>query len=316
MREGILYSIIIPYFNSSRYIDELIESIPISPEFEIIIVDDKSTDDETVYLKDSISRYSSHNIDYFYNDQIKSAGTCRNIGIEHASGKWVIFADADDYFTENFSPLLNKWKDADEDVIYFSPTSYNREEGRIGTRHIIYTSRIKDYIETPRRRTELALKSDCVVPWSKIIKRDFIERHGFRFDQVIASNDVMFSLRVAFSDVKIRCVDECMYCVTNNPRSLMYQCDRKSLDSRLNVYIEQYKFLKEKLTPVEFDSLHMYGTAMLKRYYFAKQDVKCLFWVYWRLNKNGIKLFSFRLFNFKSVRKSVYMILCNPFYKK
>lgn len=88
------YSIIIPHFNDFKSLERLLNSIPSRDDIEIIVIDDKSTDE---YDLDSIKSKC-----IFLNNEtpIKSAGTCRNIGLKIAKGKWLLFADSDDVFFE------------------------------------------------------------------------------------------------------------------------------------------------------------------------------------------------------------------------
>lgn len=46
--------------------------------------------------------YKDTNVEIYHNSKKKGAGTCRNIGLERARGKWLLFADSDDLFLDNF----------------------------------------------------------------------------------------------------------------------------------------------------------------------------------------------------------------------
>lgn len=300
----IKYSIIIPFFNSSKCIEELLNSIPSRPEYEILVVDDKSDQNEAEELKRIISIRKDQNVTYYLNDRKKSAGTCRNIGVENAKGKWLIFADSDDYFTESAHDVFEKWYGDEADLIYFVPTSYVRKEDVVGDRHVNYEKWVKDYIDCNSRKNEIALKTNFVVPWSKMIKREVVVQNGILFDEVRASNDVMFSLQVAFSSQSFRCSTECIYCVTKNPGSLMYRIDRDVLDARLHVYIRQYAFLKRSLPADEFAALKMRGTSMLRKYILAKQPVTVVMGVFITLIKNHVKVFDLRIINLKWWKKA------------
>ena len=78
-------SVIIPCYNSAKYLGEAIESVLTQswPDFEIIIIDDGSTCDPRVH--------------YIYQEN-KGLSGARNTGIRHSSGKYVAFLDADDVF--------------------------------------------------------------------------------------------------------------------------------------------------------------------------------------------------------------------------
>lgn len=316
MQENVKYSVIIPFYNSSRYSNELINSIPALPEFEIIFVDDKSTKEESERLKKIIRKHRNHYIKYLYNNDKKNAGTCRNIGLEHATGKWLIFADSDDYFTDSFHSAVDAWYESNADIIYFRPTSFIRDKNAIGTRHKVYSKLVEAYIFNPTRKAELDIKTNFVVPWSKMIRREYVKKNQIKFDQVRASNDVMFSIKAAFWTSHIQCAEDCIYCVTTNQDSLMYKADRAILDARLDVYICQYNFLKSELVSEEFKTLHMFGTSMLKRYYFAKQNVLTILWVFFKLVKNRVKVFDTNKLHVKAMKKSFRKMKDNEFYRE
>ena len=90
-----LVSIITPSYNTSRFIGETIESVIAQtyPNWEMIIVDDCSTDntDEVVkpYLADS-------RIHYLKNPKNSGAAVSRNYALREAKGRWIAFLDSDD----------------------------------------------------------------------------------------------------------------------------------------------------------------------------------------------------------------------------
>ncbi len=90
-------SIIIPCFNASKFIEETLDSVlnQTFKEWEVIIVDDGSTDDTEVI----VSKYLESNLHIYYRkrERLPKGGcTCRNIGVELARGSYIIFLDADD----------------------------------------------------------------------------------------------------------------------------------------------------------------------------------------------------------------------------
>lgn len=97
-----IISIIIPTYNRASLIRETLDSIKAqtSPHWECIVVDDGSSDNtESVVAGYSAgdSRFSFYKRDR----EPKGAPTCRNIGLQHAKGEWVIFLDSDDLLTQN-----------------------------------------------------------------------------------------------------------------------------------------------------------------------------------------------------------------------
>ena len=101
----------------------------------------------------------------------KGAGYARNLGLELARGKWLIFADADDFFMPCFNEVLDKYKDDENDIIYFKVTSIDINTQQPATRHkhIIY------FLEEIQKTKEWDLIYLLREPIGKFFKRNIIE---------------------------------------------------------------------------------------------------------------------------------------------
>lgn len=90
-----LVSIIMPSYNTGRFISETIESVLAQTysNWELIIVDDCSTDNTDEAVKDYLS---DDRIYYIKNDQNSGAAVSRNRALREAKGKWIAFLDSDD----------------------------------------------------------------------------------------------------------------------------------------------------------------------------------------------------------------------------
>ncbi|MGV3631024.1 MAG: glycosyltransferase family 2 protein [Bacteroidota bacterium] len=92
------FSVIIPTYNRENYILATLDSVfaQTFQDFEIVIVDNCSTDNTVAILEE---RFSSHpQIRLVKNAQNLERSRARNVGIEHASGDFVTFLDSDDFF--------------------------------------------------------------------------------------------------------------------------------------------------------------------------------------------------------------------------
>ena len=101
MREAAFVSIITPSFNSSKFINETIESVQAQSftDWEMIIIDDASTDESVKVIESySISDSRIKLIKLFNN---VGAGEARNKGLEVAAGKYIAFLDSDDRWSFN-----------------------------------------------------------------------------------------------------------------------------------------------------------------------------------------------------------------------
>ena len=86
-------SVIIPVYNSSKWIEKTIESVLCQTygDLETVIVDDGSTDDTAEIVK----KYKNRAVRYFYQKN-KGVSAARNKGIEVAGGKYIALLDHDD----------------------------------------------------------------------------------------------------------------------------------------------------------------------------------------------------------------------------
>lgn len=91
-------SVIIPNFNRQLLIQRAIESVNQQhyPNLEIIIVDDKSTDQSVSIIRDL--QKQQDNLSLFVVEENSGANACRSIGVEKARGEYIAFLDSDDYF--------------------------------------------------------------------------------------------------------------------------------------------------------------------------------------------------------------------------
>ncbi|PWJ40911.1 glycosyltransferase family 2 protein [Sediminitomix flava] len=92
-----LVSVITPFFNRAEYIEETIQSVLAQSysNWEHLWIDDGSND-ESIHIVKKYSKKDTR-IKYFKRNRLpKNANTCRNIGLENAKGKYVIFLDSDD----------------------------------------------------------------------------------------------------------------------------------------------------------------------------------------------------------------------------
>lgn len=201
-----------------------------------------------------------------YNTLSKGAGVCRNIGIKKAVGKWIIFADADDYFLPNMYLIMEKYINKIEDIIYFSPTSRDEKTKIESFRHLHHKKLIKEYLKN--------FDKDLLVyslpePWSKMIKRELIEKNKIYFSEVEVGNDKFFSVKAGYFSKKILVVEEIIYCVTYSKNSLTSNENKERLKIRLNESFKINDFMKK----MKIKKKNEYPVIILL-YKLSKYDLK------------------------------------------
>ena len=102
-----MLSIIVPHFNSPALLQRLLDSIPNQENVEVLVIDDLSNSHLKEYYECK-DRNSDRNVIFLNNTvQNKGAGGARNVGLAHAKGKWLLFADSDDYFVDGFIDTIS-----------------------------------------------------------------------------------------------------------------------------------------------------------------------------------------------------------------
>ncbi|GLQ75303.1 glycosyltransferase family A protein [Vibrio penaeicida] len=263
--ETIKYSVIVPHYNSQQALEILLESIPDRHDVEIIVVDDNSHQPLNIQ-----KQFKNAKLLTKVNDSgVKGAGAARNIALDIATGHWAVFADSDDYFTKQAFDSMDQETADDIDVVFFSPTSIYLHNNQLSNRHIEYEKLISDYLNNG----DLSIRYKFYVPWSKVIKMSLIKESNIRFDEVIASNDLMFSLRVGVNLRTFSVSKSTVYCVTSGQGSLTKQFNSAVMTSRLLIELKRNEYccehgLKEYRNSVIFVLLkykRVLNGAMIKR---------------------------------------------------
>ena len=147
---NIIYSLIIPHRDCPKLLERCLYSVPSRKDLEIIVVDDNSTQNPIDFEK--YPNLNRKDTTYIYEKSHKYAGNARNRGMAIAKGKWILFADADDFY--NYSINDNSLNSEDYSVS-------NRGNNRLN-------KFIDHYKEDPVKYGNL-LKYQCGEPWSKLI---------------------------------------------------------------------------------------------------------------------------------------------------
>lgn len=198
-------SVIIPVYNSSGYLNRTIHCLQeqFFKKFEVIFVDDFSIDDSVSIIQQYMNE--DKRIKLIQNHTHRSAGFCRNCGLEIATGEYVIFLDSDDYYYPNLLEIAyQRAKQENADVAVFG-------------RELVDMRVPVDKYEIPLIRCDSygnrvvygdsAVVGDYIsvslVPWNKLVRRQFIIDNDIHFQDLVSNNDVYYSVAVMISAEKI-----------------------------------------------------------------------------------------------------------------
>lgn len=225
------YSFIIPHKNTPELLKRCVNSIPERKDIQIIVVDDNSDKDK----KPNLQREGLE-IVLLDNVQSNGAGHARNVGLEHAKGQWLLFADSDDYYKEGFLKILDHYKDSEIDVLYYS---YEYRDGITGKLlpDLPYKDFYVSYDGTPNSIAQI--KYRVKVPWNKMVSRKFVVKKHIQFEESLNGNDIFFSLCVGYYSNNNYVDKEPVYVYLKNENSLV---NSKKKETHIYICKIRHKF--------------------------------------------------------------------------
>lgn len=211
MQQEVTVSVIVPVYNCEKYLRQFMDSIvgQTLREIEIICVDDGSTDGSLALLRDYAARDSRITV---LSQENRGAGSARNAGLDKAKGKYIYFADPDDWCERT---LLEKCRESAEqagsDFVAFGRDIYDEGENKtVKTEHVPATLVAMGSF-SPENICDSLFRSFGCAPWNKLYSHDFIRRHGLRFQELPCNNDAFFTNASYLLAEKISVLPDVLY---------------------------------------------------------------------------------------------------------
>lgn len=196
------FSIIIPIYNGlSHDLSICLDSIwnqPIETSlYEVICVDDCSTDDTRSWLKEEQKKHN--NLIVIENEENLRQGGARNNGVEQARGKYIMFIDQDDYYHyDGIKRVYDVLQDRDLDILIndsaYEYKGHYTEKLQLNFKYK-YECFGKDFIY---------YNGWPVAPWRFVIKREYYNEYNFVFEGKCRIEDIDWSLKVLFYAKKVQ----------------------------------------------------------------------------------------------------------------
>lgn len=186
-------SVVIPVYNAEKYIKECIDSIlkQSFTDFEVILVDDGSTDKSSVICR----KYSQADarVRYFYQENA-GVSAARNRGLELARGEFISFVDSDDYL--ELSTLKTLFQAINEGGYDIACCSYRR----IDSLNTVYPYILPNvFAASVEHLAKICYENYALLihasVWGKLYRRSIIENYGLSFIREMSlGEDTMFNL--------------------------------------------------------------------------------------------------------------------------
>jgi len=259
--ENCLISIVIPVYNAEKYLGGCLNSIQNQTykNFEVILVNDGSIDHSETICKEFVE------VDTRFRYFLKvngGASSARNFGLDHVTGDFITFIDADDWVDENhLEVLINNIKENNSDM---AVSSIKKFDNVSSFEFRVYSNQEKyllNYNKLNRDEFLVILpklihaSNSYKIAVSKLFKKELVK--DIRFDEsIVYGEDLDFFFKIYNNINSISYVDEVTY---------VYRLHDESTSSKFNQqYAEQelliYKKMYEKIEELGLSTIHYYTT--------------------------------------------------------
>ena len=256
MNNKITVSIIIPVYNAVSYIHKCLSSLlnQSIKNYEIICVNDASTDETLSVLGDYARRYS--NIVVINHQKNKRQGGARNTGIRAAKGLYIGFVDSDDWVEESmYKELYEEAVKYDLDIV---DTDYDiiNAKGEVLNKCHIFTNDIHNEVVECNRRRLMTMGGSV---WGKIYKRTFLLKNNLYFPENLFYEDNCFVPLVYAQMKSYSYIRQCNYHYfvntdsTTKKKNSSYLYDRFEIANLLKLRFKELNL--EKIYKEELDFL-------------------------------------------------------------
>lgn len=252
----ILISIIIPIYNIENYISECVNSIleQTFKEYEIILVDDGSTDNSPQICDELAKENESIHVIHKENGGLSDA---RNAGINSAQGKYLMFVDGDDFLYDNMCLEKIEKELGASDILQYKMAYYYPNNKFIEQKDIVN-------IENEHNFEDKLYKLICngeisISACDKIISREYLLKNNLFFEKKLISEDVHWSLNLYINKPTINIINSPIYVYRKKRKDSITNAKNKekTIESELKIlnYWYNYEYSSEKIKNIYYSYL-------------------------------------------------------------
>ena len=246
-------SIIVPIYNTEKYLKKCIDSLinQTMKNIEIILINDGSTDNSEKIIKE----YKDKRIKYFKNKN-QGIGKTRNFGIKKSTGKYLMFIDSDDYISYNCCEMFyNNIINTNADMVVSN--FYKDNQGTIEE------IKLDDFSPSSIKENKDLLLIINPGPCNKLFRKSIITNNNILFDEEHKYEDMPFVMKYIKYARKISKLDMSLsyYCIHSNSETTIR--DKRIFDvlkqlRKVRKEFEQENYLKESINIFTVDIITNY----------------------------------------------------------
>lgn len=293
---NIFFSIIIPIYNSDKYIEKCLNSVLVQSErnFEVICINDGSTDNSLRLLQ----QFQQIDDRILIINQLNSGmSVARNKGLEIARGEYVFFLDSDDWILPNTFKIL-KTNVENNDMLCFNSKIYCEETDQYKIQ--------QGYIEKSltgwnyfNKYAIIPSEIHFVCVWQRIYKNEFIKKTKLKFKEGISrAEDNLFTTMACFHAKSVKVISDCCYVYRVRQSSITNSLswDRMLQSFQVNndlaiFFISQKKINKKNIYKIISSSyINAFSDKIVAQYGNRDKELKGIVnWNYFYKSSNYIR---------------------------
>lgn len=200
-------SVIIPIFNSEKYLSRCIDSVVNQnySDLEIILIDDGSTDNSSLVCEEYEKKYSQIR---FYKQANRGVSVARNLGIAKATGKYIFFLDSDDLMCDGMLHYIGHLLTEDYDLLIGNIIHWN---SRLNLEYIETSTELVKTKNSILDICEEYAKNELQIPWNpyqSVWNREIMLKHDLIFNsKLTVGEDCDFFFNFASYVKRIKVLD-------------------------------------------------------------------------------------------------------------
>ncbi len=268
------YSFIVAVYNTEMYLKKCLDSLvnQTYKDFEVIIIDDGSSDGSTKIIREYEKKYSFIKI---YIQKNMGPSVARNNGIKYASGKFLIIVDSDDYVSENMLEIIDKNIDDNIDIL--------RYQIQIDNDNKILPIKEKGFSVTNGRNAFINMSKyhffDTLCGY--VYNKEFLISNNFKFKENMYHEDFGLLPILIFSASRVISIEDFLYTYVQRNGSIMHSNTYEKTKRKVDDFFTHYKWLKQQINDEKYDKYdksyflsYISNCAIIKLRELTKEDRK------------------------------------------
>ena len=239
--EQVAISVLVPVYNVEDTLQRCLDSILAQTfkDYEIILVDDGSTDNSGTICDQFAEQYSFVRVIHKENEGL---GPTRNVGVKHARGKYVYHCDSDDWIEPNLlEDCYNAAEKTNANIVIFGYTIHTEKEKIEPYQTISVNDGFYEKLDEARTFFAAEFENSFVVQsaCNRLLKREFLIENDIWFKPFRRCQDIVFSLDLFHAATRVCCLKKSYYNYIIVPG--VYK--GRSFDEMLSIYLDVYKYV-------------------------------------------------------------------------